>query len=579
MLASLTNRIFLACSLLAVVSIGAAVYVVSERVTRDAEAGVQRELEQASSLVAQWRTRLSENFLLAARLVADVPNLKAAVDTADPATVKPLADRYRRQIGSDAFVVVDRSGQVLAATNASDVPPDQAVREALAGRDSVSYRAGAGGVLEIITVPIEVKPEVIGALSVGFVFDARRATEFKRTTDTEIAFAIDGRVVSGTLTPERLALLEPLLETRATSRIAIDGEDYLGQVRPLVESGGGTAAALVLQSRTGRLRFLRQINAALAGTAVVAVLAAILLSYLVARTVTRPLASITDGMKEIAATGDLTRKIDLRSGAWVDEDARLLAATFNRLTDSVGRFQREAAQKERLSSLGRFSTIIAHEIRNPLMIIKAAVRTLRRGGSNLEDVNQAAEDIGEEVDRLNRIVTQVLDFARPIRFELTDVDAGVLGASAAAAAVAGEAYPVVRVVAERDIAMTTDRERLRAVLVNLVTNARHAVLERKTEPVADSTAADIEVRVAESGADSVLFEVADSGVGIAPDVLPRVFDPYFSTRRDGSGIGLAIAKNVVEGLGGTVAIRSTVGAGTTVRIELPRHAVSAKGAV
>ena len=80
-------------------------------------------------------------------------------------------------------------------------------------------------------------------------------------------------------------------------------------------------------------------------------------------------------MRDVAATGDLTRKVALRSGPWDDEDARLLASTFNTLTESIARFQAEAAQRERLSSLGRLSTVIAHEIRNPLMIIKATLST------------------------------------------------------------------------------------------------------------------------------------------------------------------------------------------------------------
>ena len=80
-------------------------------------------------------------------------------------------------------------------------------------------------------------------------------------------------------------------------------------------------------------------------------------------------------MREMAATGDLTRRIALPPDArWDDEDARLLATTFNTMTDSIARFQREAAQRERLSSLGRLSTVVAHEIRNPLMIIKTALR-------------------------------------------------------------------------------------------------------------------------------------------------------------------------------------------------------------
>src|SRR5258707_205630 len=83
-------------------------------------------------------------------------------------------------------------------------------------------------------------------------------------------------------------------------------------------------------------------------------------------------------MREVAITGDLTRKIVLRqNNRWDDEDARLLATTFNTLTDSISRFQRDMSQKERLTSLGRLSTVIAHEVRNPLMIIKATLHALR----------------------------------------------------------------------------------------------------------------------------------------------------------------------------------------------------------
>ncbi len=148
------------------------------------------------------------------------------------------------------------------------------------------------------------------------------------------------------------------------------------------------------------------------------------LSYLVARTVTRPLGAITDMMRDVASTGDLTRKITLRGPAiWQDEDARLLATTFNTLTDSIAKFQREAAQKDRLLSLGRLSTVIAHEVRNPLMIIKAALRSVRPD-SPPHDIGEAVHDIDEEVHRLDRIVHDVLDFARPPVFSIETIDLG-----------------------------------------------------------------------------------------------------------------------------------------------------------
>src|SRR5260370_11413369 len=104
--------------------------------------------------------------------------------------------------------------------------------------------------------------------------------------------------------------------------------------------------AVILRSRTERLRFVRTLHAALLVAALIAVLVAVLLSYAVARTVTGPLSPITATMREMAATGDLTRKIP-PGRAWGDEDAHLLARTFNHLTHTLPRFHREAALRER----------------------------------------------------------------------------------------------------------------------------------------------------------------------------------------------------------------------------------------
>ena len=296
-------------------------------------------------------------------------------------------------------------------------------------------------------------------------------------------------------------------------------------------------------------------------TAIVAVLLATLLSFAVARTITQPLATITAVMREVAATGDLTHKIVLRE-RWDDEDAQLLATTFNTLTDSIAHAQREISQKERLSSLGRLSTVIAHEVRNPLMIIKAALHSLRQPNVTAESVREAAADINGEVARLNRIVNEVLDFARPIRFELAPADVNALCRESATAAQAG---PGVHVDVELDGSVPlikTDAERLRIALVNLIVNARDAA-ESESACVSLSTLFD---------GNRVAVVVTDNGPGIDRADLPRIFDPYFTTKRGGTGLGLPIAKNIVEGLGGTIAVNSAQARGTEIRIELPLDA-------
>jgi signal transduction histidine kinase len=358
------------------------------------------------------------------------------------------------------------------------------------------------------------------------------------------------------------------------SHLTLGGEDYVALTRPLSPTEGmaigAGPVALILRSRTEQLRFLQTIHTGLAVTAVLAVIMATLLSFAVARTITRPLAAITVVMREVAATGDLTRKIAIREGnRWDDEDAKLLAATFNTLTDSISRFQREISQKERLSALGRLSTVIAHEVRNPLMIIKASLHALAQADLSAAGLREATADIEEEVARLNRIVNEVLDFARPIRFDLAPVDLNALCRDSALASEKSAAGAPVGLSLDSALPLvTTDAERLRIALVNLLVNARHAVNGARAGQAPSGTAQPLVTLRTERSGVCAAITIADRGIGIVAGDIPRVFDPYFTTRRGGTGLGLPIAKNIVEGLGGTIVVTSAPGRGTEIRIEL-----------
>lgn len=583
LLSSLRSRIFLASALLTVLSIGVAIYLVSIRVTREAENSLRREIDTTSTLVAQFRTSRTQSFTMMARLVADAPKLNAAVDTNDPPTVQGTADDYFRLLDASVLLITNRTGDVLATIGTSSrtvnlVAAQPAVKAALAGHESVSLLPQADGILQLVTVPMAVglaQPDLLGTLSVGFLLDDEFARQLKQLTGSDIAFGIDGRVLSGTLpAPDRAALTGAITGRPGDGNVTLHGEEFA--VRPLALAGpdhagaAGAPFALVLRSRTEQFRFLSEIHTELAVTAIVAVLLATLVSFAVARTITRPLAAITGVMRDVAATGDLTRKIVLRSNdRWDDEDALLLASTFNTLADSVSRAQRESAQRERLSSLGRLSTIIAHEIRNPLMIIKAALHTLRRGSVTTEEVKEVAADIDGEVVRLNRVVNDVLDFARPIPFELGAADLNALCRESAQAAQATPGAPVSLDIDPDVGTVVTDAERLRVALVNLLVNARQAVEGQPLQRVTLTTRREGE---------AVMINVADTGVGIERADLPRVFDPYFTTKRGGTGLGLPLTRNIVEGLGGSIMAASEPGRGTEIRIALPAGAIQAVAA-
>ena len=569
-LSSLRSRIFLASALLAVLCIIAALYVVNVRVTQEAERTLEREIIATGAQIDQLRAERSQTFTLMARLIADLPKLKAAIDTDDPTTVEDIASGYQSQLHASVLLVTNPKGQVLYAVGESskttDVALNQAaVQDALRGKDTVSLVAHPNGILQIVTVPVlfeRPRVDILGTFSAGFVIDDALAKELKKITGSDLAFGMDGRILASTLPRNDAAILAQHLRTSGISHVDIGGQEYAVLSRALSAGGRGAAGpvALILRSRTEQLQSLHAIHTAFGVTGIVAIVLAMAFSFAVARTIARPLAAITNVMREVAATGDLTRKITPgHRDRWQDEDARLLATTFNTLTDSIARFQREMSQKERLTSLGRLSTVIAHEVRNPLMIIKASLHTLRQPDVTAEAMREAAADIDEEVGRLNRIVNEVLDFARPIRFDLSTVDVNALcRASAAAAQAAGPGAPIVLRLDEALTTITADQERLRMALVNMLVNARHAA----------NGEGEVTLATAANG-ERVHITIADRGVGIGAEDLAHIFDPYFTTKRGGTGLGLPIAKNIIEGLGGTIAVSSSRGRGTEIHLELP----------
>ncbi|PYR33450.1 MAG: hypothetical protein DMF93_25260, partial [Acidobacteria bacterium] len=570
--------------------IATAILIVNAQVTREAERTLEREIVTTSAQVDQLRSERARTFTLMARLIADQPKLKAAMATDDPPTVQDIARGYQSQLNASLVLVTNKTGLVLYNAGGSPRVADivahkPAILDALAGRDTIGLLPQPNGILEVVTVPVALdrpQHEILGTLSAGFLLDDTLAAQLKKMTGSDVAFGMDGQILASTLPRDQHPVLADRLRTTGITRVLLGGEEYEALPRPLTANGDATAApstggpvAVILRSRTAQLQSLGTIHAGLLVTAVFAVLIATALSFTVSRTIAQPLAAITDVMREVSATGDLTRKIVLRHGrGWDDDDARLLAATFNTLTESVARFQREMSQRERLSALGRLSTVIAHEVRNPLMIIKASLHGLRQKEPSSAAVHEAVADINEEVARLNRIVNDVLDFARPIQFEVSPVNVNALCRESAAAAAASG--PGAEVHLDLVPTVSTDGERLRSAIVNMLINARHAVAgaavaASATAPRGGAAAAStpvVSLRTRRYG-ERVQIAVADQGVGIAPNDLAQIFDPYFTTKRGGTGLGLPIAKNIVEGLGGTIAVTSALGAGTEILVDLP----------
>lgn len=585
---SLSNRIFLAATLLAWLSIAAALLFVNARLARESDAALDRRLGDTTVLVQQQRQALLDTFRRMALLVADLPKLKAALATGDPPTVAPVAAQYAADLSADLLVVLGSSDEVLAAAGpaAAVAGVHVSARLRAEGASGSWLQPLPRGLLQVVTVPVLLgfeAPERLGTLSVGFALDDRRARDLQRITGVDLAFALASRGEGGSAaaapatplvlasTLEAMPARWPVPLTSATSgRLSVGGTEYAWRSQPLDPEPGQTTlpadvpVIIVLEPTAAAVATLRAVRIALGGIALVTAALAVVVGYGVARTVTRPLAAMSTTMHEMARTGDLTRRFTVQDrGIWADDDTRLLATTFNALTESIESFQRQARERERLSALGRLSTVIAHEIRNPLMIVRGALRPLSRAAAASPDVREAVQDIEEQVQRLNRVVDDVLDFARPVQIELAPTDVNAVAAEAVgAAAAASPTLPVALHLADDLPTLSCDGDRLRTVLVNVLTNAQQAAAAR-----ADA-AGTVTLTTATAAGGGVRITVSDNGPGIGATDLAHVFDPYFTTRRTGTGLGLPIARAIVQALGGHIEMHSDRQQGTEVTIDL-----------
>jgi signal transduction histidine kinase len=236
----------------------------------------------------------------------------------------------------------------------------------------------------------------------------------------------------------------------------------------------------------------------------------------------------------------------------------VLGLLFYRQSRSLDRAEAAVLERENLASLGRMVATIAHEIRNPLSIIRAsAERVRRRHGVADEELSY----ITQEVDELDRVLTGYLDFAHARPPELVPVAlTKALRRAVAAAASEREARRVS--IAERfpeaDVMVTGDPQRIRQAILNVLLNAIQAAPP------------DGRVEVAlESDGGRACVVVTDDGPGIDPSHASDVTRPFFTTRADGSGLGLAVVRAVMEEHGGELVITSG-GRGTRVTLVFPR---------
>jgi len=291
-------------------------------------------------------------------------------------------------------------------------------------------------------------------------------------------------------------------------------------------------------------------------TLLITLLGAFILSYNLLRPVRR-LVTATNRM----AGGDLNQMIPVKSSDELGD----LTRSFNRMVFNLSRIQKELVRSEKLISLGRLSAGVAHEIRNPLNAMKGAMVHLGQKWGHEPLIRQYTQLVAEEIDRLDRVVSEFLYFSKqaPPKLETVDINRVILGTEEL---LAGEAAKKgVRFqnrLASSLPLMSLDTHQMEQVLLNLFINAMDSLTE----------GGEIEVGtlvMKMDGEKKLLVVVKDNGKGISDENLPNVFDPFFTTKEDGTGLGLPLSLGIIEAHGGVIEMDSRSGRGTQVTIIFP----------
>jgi two-component system sensor histidine kinase HydH len=239
----------------------------------------------------------------------------------------------------------------------------------------------------------------------------------------------------------------------------------------------------------------------------------------------------------------------------------------HRHLSEVKRLESEVERRERLSALGNLAAVVGHEIRNPLNAISMGLQRLRREfqpNDNLAEYTRMVDVTQGEVKRLNGIVEEFLSLARPLALKLDSVKVEELLREVATLVEADAEARGVRLVMNVpfDLPLARwDRDQMKQVILNLVMNSFEAMPHGGTLTVAASALRK-----------SIVLTVEDTGEGVSPDLLPTIFEPYVTSKTKGMGLGLAVARRIVEAHGGKIEVKSRPGEGSVFTITLPCEA-------
>ena len=545
-------------------------------VQRTAERQVRRNLrvDLANSVETfrNFQAQSAESLLRSAELMADLPLLKALMTLPHPPTIQDASSELFPLSGGDLFALIDQSDRVVGFHTRSPgitLQEGQQQRDANSGVDESRQWWFAGGHLyEVFLAPIYFGPEAnhsrLGSVAVGYEINQKVAQELARAASGQVAVVCAGQEVASTIDPTAIATLQRAVTEHSSSEDPFDvklGNESFVMTSLQLNQGPPRVTILVMKSYDQAAQFLAHLRQLLLGLGLGAVIVGSLLVYVIARTFTRPLEKLVDGVRALGK-GDYAFPLTGQREGEIGE----LTRTFEGMRVSLQDAQQRLLHSERLATIGTMASSISHDLRHPLTAVLANAEFLAEPDLSAKQREELYLEIRVAVHRLTDLIDSLLELSRPAgALNLNEVPIEhSLGRAMELIRAHPEFHGVSVNITSRGVhEAICDTKKMERVFYNLLLNSCQAV-----KPNGGHVSI-----VVENGQQNVDVRIIDDGPGLNASIRDLVFHPFVSYgKENGTGLGLTIAQKIVQDHSGQLQVEMSSPGRTVMRVTLPATA-------
>jgi signal transduction histidine kinase len=544
--------------------------IVLRNITKTMFESLEAEVQGSfHAYISLWESR-TELLNSVSRVVASMSDVRAAFSTGDQATIRDSAGELWSRISDSAglFLVTDPRGKVIASLGGVTVPSLRKnldlVLQAEAGfpKQASGFFLQEGELYHLSVTPVYVQSgreqDLLNVLVAGELVDALTAQRLKDATNSEFLFIAPTGVIATTMNPRATqAVVADIARKGAKEKVSDGVVEYAQFETPLFDIVGQPVGKLcILRSFAGPQRRIASVTNNIILLWLGAILAGFVLTYLLARRIVEPVEQLDRAAAEVAR-----QNYEIEVPVESEDEMGRLARTFNMMCASIRQAREDLIRQERISTIGRLSGSIVHDLRNPLAAIYGGAEMLVDTDLPPAHVKRLAGNIYRASRKIQELLQDLLNVSRgkqsaPETCRLREVAAAACDSLAAAAE-----HQRVSVSLEipAEIEVPVERSRVERVFANLIGNALEAMHGGG------------EVRITAEMLDgATVIHVEDNGPGIAPEIRSKLFQPFVSAgKRNGLGLGLALSRQTVMDHGGDMWVESHPNQGARFSFRLP----------